>query len=350
MWRPSPSSGTRSSETSSMPARSLAGSPWRNGASPHCGGSLCRCYASRASRASVPSSGSRAAGRAEIPTGVHEGPHRRRHLRELPGAAGAPARAGGALTSGRAPAKGIGMRARLAIVLAAAALGGCAPAPAPSPAGAPARIVSLAPSITETVYALGAGERLVGVCAQCDYPAAVASLPRVGGYLVPSVEATLGARPDLVIVVPSPGNREAVRAVERAGVRVLVVHDRTLADLWASMRAVAAALGLTDTGERLVADIQRRLEAVRGRVAGLPPRRVLLVVGHTPLVVAGHGTLQDELVAAAGGVNVATDIGGVWPQISLELVVARAPEVIVDAAMGSEAGRRDLFAGLATVP
>src|SRR5438552_3412623 len=79
MWRPTRSSGTRSPAASSMPACSLAGSPWRNAASPHCGGSLCRCCASRASRASMPSSGSSAAGRAELPTGVHEGPHRRRH-------------------------------------------------------------------------------------------------------------------------------------------------------------------------------------------------------------------------------------------------------------------------------
>src|SRR5204863_305204 len=176
-------------------------------------------------------------------------------LRELPGAVGARARAG-ALTTGRAPAKGIGMR--LAAILAAAALGGCAPAPSPAPAGPPARIVSLAPSITEVVYALGAGERLVGVCAQCDYPAAVASLPRVGGYLAPSVEVTLARRPDLVIAAPSPGNREAVRAIERAGVRVLVVHDRTLADLWASIRAVAGALGTPAAGERLVADVTAR--------------------------------------------------------------------------------------------
>src|SRR5438105_5050056 len=245
MWRPSPSAGTRSSETSSMPARSLAGSPWRNGASPHCGGSLCRCYASRACRASVPSSGSSAAGRAEIPTGVHERPHRRRHLRALPEAAGAPARAGGALTSGRAPAKGIGMRARLAIVLAAAAFGGCAPAPASSPAG---------------------------------------------------------------------------------------------------------ALGLPAAGERLVADVTRRLEAVRARVADLPPRRVLMIVGHRPLVAVGRGTLQDELLTMAGGVNVAADAGQVWPTLTLELVVARAPEVIVDASMGSEVGARELFAGLTTVP
>ena len=132
------------------------------------------------------------------------------------------------------------MRVLSALVLAAAC-GGAPPAPPVMP---PARVVSLAPSITEIVYALGAADRLVGVCAQCNYPEAAAQLPRVGGYLVPHV----------------------------------------------------------------------------------------------------------ELVSAAGGVNIAADVGGVWPQISLELVVARAPEVIVDAAMVSEAGRRDLFAGLATVP
>ena len=238
------------------------------------------------------------------------------------------------------------MRVLSALVLAAAC-GGAPPAPPVMP---PARVVSLAPSITEIVYALGAADRLVGVCAQCNYPEAAAQLPRVGGYLVPNVEAVVAARPDLVLVVPSPGNRDAVHAVERTGIRVVVVQDRTLEDLWTSMRTVAAALGLAERGEGLVTDVQRRLEAVRGRVAGLPPRRVLLVVGHTPLVVAGRGSLQDELVSAAGGVNVAADVGGVWPQISLELVVARAPEVIIDAAMGSEAGRRDLFAGLATVP
>src|SRR5439155_937859 len=79
----------------------------------------------------------------------------------------------------------------------------------------------------------------------------------------PSVEVTLARRPDLVIAVPSPGNREAVRAVERAGVRVLVVGDRTLADLWASIRAVAGALGTPAAGERLVADVTARLGEVR---------------------------------------------------------------------------------------
>jgi iron complex transport system substrate-binding protein len=237
---------------------------------------------------------------------------------------------------------------RPVVVLSALVLAACA-AP-PTPARRAARVVSLAPSVTEAVFALGEGGRLVGVCGYCDHPPEVARLPRVGGYLAPSVELVLAARPDLVVVVPSPGNREAVRAIERAGVRVLVLRDRTLADLRAGIRALAATLGVPERGERLVADVDAGLATVRARVAGAPARRVLLVVGHRPLVVAGGGTLQDELLTIAGGANVAADAGTAWPAFSVEMVAARAPEVILDAAMGSEAGGRLLFRDLAGVP
>ncbi len=200
------------------------------------------------------------------------------------------------------------------------------------------------------MFALGAGGRDVGVCGQCDFPPDAARAPKVGGYLTPSVESVLGVRPDLVIAVPSPGNREAVRAIERAGIRVVVVQDRRLADLWDSIRIIADALGVPDAGTRLAADVRGKLDAVAARVAGRPRPRVLLVVGHSPLIVAGAGTLQGELIEIAGGVNVAADVGSAWPQVSPELVVARAPDVILDAAMGTDAGARALFAGLTTVP
>jgi iron complex transport system substrate-binding protein len=240
----------------------------------------------------------------------------------------------------------MGRRAAGALLVVAL---GCGPAAPAAPSGPARRVVSLAPSITEIVYALGAGDRLVGVCGQCDYPAEVARVPRVGGYLVPSVEATVAARPDLVFAVPSPGNRDAVLAIERGGVRVLVVRDRRLADVWDGMLSIAVALGAPDAGERLVADVRARLDAIRARTRASPRRRVLMVVGHRPLVAVGEGTLQDELIAIAGGENVAAG-AGVWPQISLEIVVERAPEVIVDAAMGTEGGAADVFAGLVTVP
>jgi cobalamin transport system substrate-binding protein len=238
-------------------------------------------------------------------------------------------------------------RNALAVALLVA---GCGGAPPPRTAGPPARVVSLAPSATEIVYALGVGARLVGVCGQCDRPAEVARVPRVGGYLAPSVEATLAARPDLVIAVPSPGNREAVRAIERAGVRVLVVRDRTLDDLWASISGLADALGVPAEGARLATDLRQRLDGLRARLAGVAPRRVLVVVDHNPLVVVGGGTLQDELITIAGGTNVVRDVGSAWPTITLELVVARAPEVIIDAGMGNEGAAGEMFAGLTTVP
>ena len=226
----------------------------------------------------------------------------------------------------------------------------CGQAGSTPPSGSPARIVTLAPSTTEIVFGLGEGDRVVGVCAQCDYPDAATRLPRVGGYLAPSVEAVLGQRPDLVMVVPSPGNREAVRTIERAGVPVLVTADRTLDDLWGAIHSVAGALGVPERGVEMEQKVRRDLDRVRQRVAGLPTRRVLLVVGHRPLIVAGGGTLQDELVRTAGGVNVAADVGAAFPQVPLELVAARAPDVIVDAAMGTEAGGRTLFADLSSVP
>src|SRR5262245_341138 len=247
-------------------------------------------------------------------------------------------------------APGLSLRVAVVALLVIGLALGCGGSAAPPVPRDAARIVTLAPSTTEIVFGLGAGDRVVGVCAQCDYPDDAARLPHVGGYLAPSVEAVLGQRPDLVLVVPSPGNREAVRTIERAGIPVLVTADRTLDDLWGAIHSVAGALGVPERGVEMEQKVRGDLDRVRERVAGLPTRRVLLVVGHRPLIVAGGGTLQDELVRTAGGVNVAADVGAAFPQVPLELVAARAPDVIVDAAMGTEAGGRTLFADLSSVP
>lgn len=217
-------------------------------------------------------------------------------------------------------------------------------------AAEPRRIVSLAPSSTEIVFALGAGERLVGTCAQCDHPDAARAVPRIGSYLLPSVEAVLATRPDLVIAVPTPANREAVRALERLGVPVLVVRDRLLADLWEGMRAIGEAIGRVGEARALETSVRGALDGVAACVAGRPRPRALMVVGHRPLIVAGGGTLQDELLRIAGGDNVGADIGTAFPQTSLEVVAARAPDVIVDAAMGSEEHAAGLFVALRHVP
>jgi iron complex transport system substrate-binding protein len=201
---------------------------------------------------------------------------------------------------------------------------------------APQRIISLAPSVTEILFALGAGDRVVGVSTYCDYPPEAAAIDRIGTFLQPNVERILAKRPDLVIGVPSPGNRAGVERLEELGIRLLIVDPERLADILASIRAIADAVGVPERGAALVARIERELAAVAQRLEGAPRPRVLMLVGRSPFVAAGRGTYQDELIELAHGTNLAAASGGTWPNVGLEFIVARAPEVIIDASMGSE--------------
>ncbi len=137
----------------------------------------------------------------------------------------------------------------------------------PAPAGEVRRVVTLAPSLTDLVLALGAGERLVGV-SRFDERPEVASLPRVGGFVDPSVEAVLALHPDLVLVQPGPGNRRAVEAMAELGAPVLLLPLDTVADVLAAERAVGKALGRTEEGERLARRLETARAEVRGRASG----------------------------------------------------------------------------------
>jgi ABC-type hemin transport system substrate-binding protein len=212
--------------------------------------------------------------------------------------------------------------------------------PVPGRCAGPRRLVVLAPSAAEIAGELGLAERIVGACAQCDHPRALRRRPDVGSYVTPSVEAVVGLQPDLVLVVPSPGNRDGVRQIERLGVEVLVVRDRTIADLYEAIERIARRCGVAERGAALTARIRQGLRDVRRSVADRPRPTVLLVVGHRPLVVAGAGTLQDELIDVAGGRNVGRALGPNWPTLSLEVLSRETPDVLIDAAMGSEAGLR----------
>lgn len=210
--------------------------------------------------------------------------------------------------------------------------------PEPPPGGVQ-RIVSLVPSVTETVFALDRGDRLVGISTFCDYPPdEVRGIPRAGSYLTPSVETIVALRPDVVIGVPTPGNQTAVEQLRSLGVPVVIVGELTLDDTWQAIRTIGRWVGNEEGANALVERIQAQIAEVRERASRVQPRKVLFVVGHDPLVVAGKGLFIDELIGIAGGINVGAQSPGTWPRISLETVVAAAPEVIIDGVMGSEAG------------
>jgi iron complex transport system substrate-binding protein len=217
----------------------------------------------------------------------------------------------------------------LALLVLALACG--APSePARSASGA-RRIVSLTPALTEILFALDLGDRVVGVTEYCDTPPEARTRPKVGGYVNPSVEAVLTLRPDLVVVSPGPGNRDAVQAMSRAGLKVAVIPAETLDETFRAIEGIGDAAGEPTRGRALVERLRARIDAVGRRVAGRPRVRVLFSVQVDPIIAAGRGTLPSQLVEAAGGINVVE--AERYPKLGVESVVQLAPEVVLQSRM-----------------
>lgn len=216
----------------------------------------------------------------------------------------------------------------------------------------PERIISLAPHVTETLFALGLGGRVVGVTSFCDQPPAARDLPKVGGFKGKSLEAIIALRPDLVIGTRDGNEEQLFQALDRLRVRTLAVQPSTVESAIASIREIGRAAGADEAGERLAASLEAGLLRVREKTAGGHRPRVVFVYGRDPLVLAGPGTFADDLIRLAGGENIAGDARVPYPRFSLEAVVARAPEVIIEGAMGSEVdgGSRLFWSRLPSLP
>ncbi len=178
---------------------------------------------------------------------------------------------------------------------------------------------------------------------QCDEPPAARAIARVGTFLVPTVELVLAKQPDLVLASPSPGNRRAVEALMHMGLRVVVIQASSVGEARDAILEVSRLLEQTTKGEELARAFEQRIAAVRERVTPDRSPSVFFLVGRNPLIVAGAGTLQDEMIRLAGGKNVGAMAGHGWPRVDLEYLLAQDPEVIVDASMGSEEADNGTF-------
>lgn len=199
----------------------------------------------------------------------------------------------------------------------------------------PLRVVSLAPSVTETIFALGSEQQLVGVCSFCDFPDGARRIAHVGSYSIPNVEEIIAKAPDVVIGVP-PNSPHAIATLKRAGLKVVMVEVDTLAQIEAAILTVAREIGKEVAGKQLLDEIRERMAAIETRLAEAPRRRVLMVVGQQPLVAVGDGIFLNELIIQAHGINIAAVTKQPWPHLSLEFAVANLPEVIIDGSMGSD--------------
>ena len=210
----------------------------------------------------------------------------------------------------------------------------------------PQRIVSLVPATTEMLYVMGAGNRLVGVGSYDRYPPDVEKLPRLGGLLDPSVERLLALRPDLVIVYDS--QIDLRKQLERARLPMWGYSLKGLPDVTSTMRALGERIGMAKEGNAAAARIETALRAIQARVAGKPRPRTLLIFGREPGALrginasGGYGFLHD-LVELAGGIDVLADVKQAAVAMSSEMVLARAPDVIIELHYGEAwpAGRLD---------
>lgn len=191
----------------------------------------------------------------------------------------------------------------------------------------PTRVVSLVPAATELLFALGAGNALVGRTKWCDYPAEVAAVPSVGDGLLPNVEAIVAARPDLVLAYRSPSNAPAVARLRGLGLPVLELAIDRFEDFERDARLVARALGRATVGDSLVAAVRADLE--RSTVVAQRPPSVLIVAWSDPPMTIGGGSYLDEILERAGASNVFGDSERPSFVVSLEAVVARNPDRIL---------------------
>lgn len=193
----------------------------------------------------------------------------------------------------------------------------------------PQRILTLAPSVTEIAFALGLGDRIVGVGDYCRWPPEVESKPRLGGLFDPNLERIVRLEPDLAILLPSEG--DLGEKLRRLGIDVLVVRNETLEDVEAAILDIARRCGVEAAGEKLLARLGQELKPL-----DLPGRpRVLLSIGRQPgqlsqILVPGPGTFLHQLLERLGAANVFADAPLPYPQVGLEEIVGRRPEVIVE--------------------
>jgi iron complex transport system substrate-binding protein len=193
----------------------------------------------------------------------------------------------------------------------------------------PRRIISLSPSITETIYALGLEDRLVGDSDYCDYPPAAREKPHVGSLLNPSLERIVALRPDLVLGDAEINRRETADQLEHLGIPLYGVSAHSVDGALRSIEDLGRVLGHEREAQSLVAGLRTRIQAVERQVEGKPRPKVLFVVWYQPLITAGASTFIADVIRLAGGVSVSGDLAGEWPRLSLESGLARDPDVIL---------------------
>lgn len=192
----------------------------------------------------------------------------------------------------------------------------------------PVRIVSLAPSITEILFAIGAGGQVAGVTQFCDFPPEVSTKPKVG-YANPNLESLAALQPDLVLAPKEFLKPDLVASLDHLHIPLFVFSGQTVDDIFSQIETIGRMTDHQAEAAALTVEVRRHIASVKQLVQGQPPVRVLYVLNSQPLITVGPGSYIDQLIGLAGGLNVAAKSTTPYPRLSMETVLAEDPEVLV---------------------
>jgi iron complex transport system substrate-binding protein len=191
------------------------------------------------------------------------------------------------------------------------------------------RIVSLAPNLTEIVYAVGAGDRLVGRTSYCDYPLAAKAVAEVGDTMQPSVERIIALKPQLVLISTASQLETFTKQLDEQRIAVYVTNPNSVDQVFSSIETLGQLFGTTDQAKQVAADLRRRTQAVEAAVAGRPPVRVFYQISDEPLYTIGRDAFLTDLIRRGGGISVTADVPTAFPRYSDEAALASQPEAII---------------------
>ena len=190
------------------------------------------------------------------------------------------------------------------------------------------RIISLAPNLTEILYALELGDRVVAVTNYCDFPEEAKLKPKIGGMTNPSLEAVVAMKPDMVVLTTDGNFPQFERKLRKLAVKTYVFRVNRIAELPQGIRDLGVALQARDKANELAGRIEKAIIAIRTKYRLKKGGQALFIVQTEPLIVAGTGTAIDEAINILGWKNIASAASGQYPRISVEEIIARSPDVI----------------------
>jgi iron complex transport system substrate-binding protein len=191
------------------------------------------------------------------------------------------------------------------------------------------RAISLAPSITELIYAAGAGDRLVGVTTYCNYPAETASIEKIGDTLNPNIEKIIALKPDVVFVSTASQLEAFMQTLEEQRIAVYVIDSKSVSEMLEDLGIIGSLFGTESSAESTASALEKRVNDLHQKLAPNAPQRVFIQISNEPLFTIGKDSFLTNLIETAGGSSVTKDVPSAYPKLSKETALALNPDVII---------------------